>query len=63
MGSKAVTLIVRMWHGPDGTIKASVKPADGGATQHFPDLTALLNYLEQARMEFDEKKDESHGLR
>lgn len=60
---KAVTLIVRMWQGPDGTVKASVKPADGGETQHFPDLTTLLQYLEQAQEQFGEKPGESHGLR
>lgn len=63
MRQKAMTLIVRMWQGPDGTVKASVKPADGGETQHFPDLEALLHYLEQAQEEFSEKPGESQGLR
>lgn len=63
MRPKAVTLIVRMWQGPDGTVKASVKPADGGETHHFPDLAALLHYLEQAQQELDEKPGESQGLR
>jgi hypothetical protein len=52
-----------MWQGPDGAVKASVKPADGGETQHFPNLADLLHYLEQAYKEFDEKPGESWGLR
>ncbi len=63
MRQKAVTLIVRMWQGPDGTVKASVKPADGGETRHFPDLTSLLQYLERAQQQFGEKPEESSGLR
>ncbi len=63
MRQKAVTLIVRMWQGPDGTVKASVKPTDGGETQHFPDLAALLHYLEQTQEQFGEKPGESRGLR
>ncbi len=63
MRQKAVTLIVRMWQGPDGAVKASVKPADGGETLHFPDLTTLLQYLERAKEQFDEKPGESRGLR
>ncbi|WP_297860794.1 hypothetical protein [Meiothermus sp.] len=63
MRPKAVTLIVRMWQGPDGTVKASVKPADGGKIEHFPDLAALLHYLEQAQQAFDDNPGESRGLR
>ncbi|MBO1436501.1 hypothetical protein J3L12_04730 [Meiothermus sp. CFH 77666] len=63
MRPKAVTLIVRMWQGPDGTVKASVKPADGGEIQHFPDLAALLHYLEQTQQAFDAKPGEPQGLR
>lgn len=63
MRPKAVTLIVRMWPGPDGTLKASVRPAEGGETQHFSNLADLLHYLEQAQKEFDEKPGESRGLR
>ncbi|MDW8426141.1 MAG: hypothetical protein RMK51_09425 [Meiothermus sp.] len=63
MRQKAVTLIVRMWQGPDGTVKVSVKPADGGETQHFPDLAALLKYLEHAQEAFEEKPGASQGLR
>lgn len=63
MRPKAVTLIVRVWQGSDGTVKASVKPADGGETQHFPDLLALLHYLEQAQQAFENNPGESRGLR
>lgn len=30
MHQKMVTLIVRIWQGPDGAVKVSVKPAEGG---------------------------------
>ncbi len=63
MRQKAVTLIVRMWQGPDGTVKASIKPAEGGETHHFPNLASLLHYLEQAQQEFIEKSGEPKGLR
>lgn len=63
MRQRAVTLIVRMWQGPDGTVKASVKSAEGGETRHFPDLTSLLHYLEQAQQQFGDKPGESSGLR
>ncbi|GIW24613.1 MAG: hypothetical protein KatS3mg069_0880 [Meiothermus sp.] len=63
MRQKAVTLIVRMWQGPDGSVKASVKPADGGETQRFSNLAALLRYLEQTQKELDEKPGEAEGLR
>ena len=49
MSNPALTLIVRMWQASDGSIKASVKPADGGEVKHFPDLKGLLSYLEQTR--------------
>ncbi|MER3482011.1 MAG: hypothetical protein C4332_01435 [Meiothermus sp.] len=64
MRPKAVTLIVRMWQAQDGTIKASIKGAEGGQTRHFPDLQALLHYLEGAREQgFWVKPSEPSGLR
>ena len=48
MHQKMVTLIVRIWQGPDGAVKVSVKPAEGGPTRYFPNLEALMGYLEQA---------------
>jgi hypothetical protein len=53
-----------MWQAPDGTVKASVKGAEGGETRHFPDLAALLHYLEQAQDKgFWGKPSEPSGLR
>ncbi|MDX2006007.1 MAG: hypothetical protein SFU83_12075 [Meiothermus sp.] len=49
MPNQALTLIVRMWLASDGSIKASVKPAEGGEVRHFADLQGLIAYLEQAR--------------
>lgn len=63
MRQKMVTLIVRIWQGPNGTVKTSVKPADGGETRHFPDLAALMHYLELTRLRFEEEPGESQGLR
>lgn len=64
MRPKAMTLIVRMWQGPDGTVKASVKGAEGHETRHFPDLASLLHYLEQAQEKgFWVKPSEPSGLR
>ncbi len=60
---KAVTLIVRMWQGPDGSVKASVKPTSGGETQHFPDLGSLLRYLETREESFKDDTGEVQGLR
>lgn len=64
MRPKAITLIIRMWQAPDGTVKASVKGAEGGETRHFADLEALLHYLEQAQEKsFWGKSPEPSGLR
>lgn len=60
---KAVTLVVRMWQGPDGTVKASVKPTDGGEVQHFPDMGALLRYLESRQEGFQDPSEDVQGLR
>ncbi|WP_027876544.1 hypothetical protein [Meiothermus cerbereus] len=60
---KAVTLIVRMWRGSDGAVKASVKAAEGGPTRYFPNLVALLHYLEQAQEKIEEIPLPSQGLR
>lgn len=64
MRPKAMTLIVRIWQAPDGTVKASVKAAEGSQTRHFPDLKTLLEYLEGAKeQEFWVKPSEPSGLR
>lgn len=60
---KAVTLIVRMWQGPDGRVKASVKPADGGEVHHFPDIDALVRYLETREESFKLEGPDVTGLR
>lgn len=64
MRQRAMTLVVRMWQGPDGSVKASVKNAEGGETKHFPDLAALMKYLEEAKQnDFWLKPSDSTGLR
>lgn len=64
MRQKAMTLVVRMWQGPDGSVKASVKNAEGGEIRHFPDLSALMKYLEEAKdKDFWVKPSDSSGLR
>ncbi|MCX8087799.1 MAG: hypothetical protein ACK40N_00100 [Meiothermus ruber] len=63
MNPKAVTLIVRIWQGPDGAAKVSVKPTEGGPTQYFPSLEALMRYLEQAQEKIEAAPESSDGLR
>jgi len=64
MRQKAMTLVVRMWQGPDGTVKATLKNAEGGETRHFPNLAALMEYLERAeQQDFWTKPSDSPGLR
>jgi len=52
-----------MWRGPDGAVKASVKAAEGGPTRYFPNLEALVHYLEQAQEKIEEIPLPSQGLR
>ncbi len=62
MRQSEMTLVVRIWQAPNGSLRASAKPAQGGETRHFSDLAALLRYLEQAQ-EHMEKRGKSEGLR
>ncbi|ADD28374.1 hypothetical protein Mrub_1612 [Meiothermus ruber DSM 1279] len=63
MRSRAIALIIRMWQGPDGVVKASVRPSQGGPTRYFPNLEALKNYLEQAQEQIETATDPTKGLR
>lgn len=63
MYQKTVTLIVRIWQGPDGAVKVSVKPAEGGPTRYFPNLDALMGYLEQTQEQIEAAPEPSDGLR
>lgn len=64
MRQKVVTLIVRIWQGPDGAVKVSVKPAEeGGLTRYFPNLEALMGYLEQVQEQVESAPEPSDGLR
>lgn len=63
MRPKAVTLILRIWQAADGTVKSSVKPAAGGETLHFPNLAALMHYLDHTLVGPQEEPGESPGLR
>lgn len=62
MRPRVMALIVRIWQGPDGVLKASVRPSHGGPTQYFPSLEALKKYLEQAQ-EREMGTDPTKGLR
>lgn len=60
---KAVTFIIRIWQGSDGTAKVSVRLTTGGPTQYFPSLEALFRYLEQAQKQAESGPESPEGLR
>ena len=48
MRPKPVVLIVRLWQ-VDDKLRASVRPAHGGVTRYFKDMSALCAYLLEAQ--------------
>ncbi|AWR86588.1 hypothetical protein [Meiothermus taiwanensis] len=63
MRPKVIALIVRIWQGSDGVLKASVRPSHGGPTQYFSSLEALKQYLEQTQERIEINTDPTKGLR
>lgn len=65
MRSKAIALELRLWHGPAGEVRASVRPVEGkGEVIYFKDLESLCTYLKQAEERgFWIKPPEPPGLR
>ncbi|PZA07335.1 MULTISPECIES: hypothetical protein [unclassified Meiothermus] len=63
MRPKPVVLIVRLWQVKD-KLRASVRPAHGGATRYFKDMASLCAYLvEVQRVGAKVKPEDPQGLK